>query len=96
MILEHARFTIHPGQEAAFEAAYRRLRGTLLRAPGCGSAQLLRSVEHEGVYLLRVEWDTLAHHTEHFPESEQGKKVIVTFAPFLAAADVNHFDAQTL
>ena len=96
MILEHARFTIHPGQEQAFEAAYQRLRGVLLQAPGCRSAQLHRSADHEGVYLLWVGWDTVAHHTEHFPETDQGKEVIATFAPFLAGADVNHFDAEPL
>ena len=95
MILEHARFTIHPGQEHAFEDAYRRIRDTLLRAPGCRSAQLHRSAEHEGVYLLRVGWDTVAHHTEQFPETDEGKEVIATFAPFLADADVAHFNADS-
>lgn len=96
MIIEHAKFTIHPGQEHAFEDAYRSVRATLLLAPGCRSAQLHRSAEQQGVYLLQVGWDTVANHTEQFPDTDQGKDVIATFAPFLAAADVAHFDSETL
>lgn len=96
MILEHAKLTIYPGQERAFEDAYRSVRGTLLLAPGCHSARLHRSAEQQSVYLLQVGWDTVAHPTEQFPDTDQGKEVIAAFAPFLAAADVAHFDAETL
>ena len=96
MIIEHAKFSIHPGQESDFEDAYLSVHRTLLRAPECRFAHLHRSVEQEGVYLLQVGWDSVAHHTEQFPLTEQGKHVISTFAPFLAAADVTHFEAETV
>jgi quinol monooxygenase YgiN len=96
MIFEHAQFTIYPGLEVAFEKAYPRIREVLLRAPGCRSAQLHRSADHTNVYLLRVGWDSVAHHTEHFPSTLEGKEVVSAFKPFLAAADVTHFEGQPL
>ncbi|PZP33818.1 MAG: antibiotic biosynthesis monooxygenase [Roseateles depolymerans] len=67
MILEIADIRIHPGQQAAFEAALREGIATALsRSPGFIRASVQRGIESPERYVLQVEWETLAAHTEVF------------------------------
>ncbi|WP_415854784.1 antibiotic biosynthesis monooxygenase family protein [Sinomonas sp. G460-2] len=69
MITEHAVLPVIPGQERAFEAAFREARPIISGMPGFRSLSLSRSVESPNLYLLLVEWDTIEHHTEGFRQS---------------------------
>jgi heme-degrading monooxygenase HmoA len=69
MIYEIATLTITPGQEAAFEAGVAQAAPLFLRAKGCRSMQLQRTIEDPTVYQLLVSWETLENHTVDFRNS---------------------------
>lgn len=66
MVLEIAQIEILPGKEAEFEAAVAKAKPLFLRAKGCASVSLQRSVESPSRYRLFVEWQTLENHTVDF------------------------------
>lgn len=69
MILEQAHLDVIPGQEAAFEAAFRQAKLIISAMPGFCSLRLSRCVERPSRYLLLVEWRRLEDHTEGFRHS---------------------------
>lgn len=82
MIIEHALLPVRPGQEAAFEAAFREASAIISAMPGFGGLSLSRCMEQDGKYLLLVEWDRLEDHTEGFrgsAEYQQWKKLLHHF-----------------
>ena len=66
MIHEIATLTIDPAKAAEFEAAVAQARPVFLAAEGCHEMHLERVIETPGSYLLVVQWETVAHHTEGF------------------------------
>ena len=82
MITEHALLPVRPGQEAAFEAAFREASAIISAMPGFGGLSLSRCMEQGSKYLLLVEWDRLEDHTEGFrgsSEYQQWKKLLHRF-----------------
>ncbi|OJF15155.1 antibiotic biosynthesis monooxygenase family protein [Couchioplanes caeruleus] len=71
MILEHALLSVKPGQEDAFEAAFRQATSIIAGMPGFGRLTLSRCLERSGTYLLLVEWDRLEDHTVGFRGSAE-------------------------
>ncbi|MCC4908549.1 antibiotic biosynthesis monooxygenase [Microbacterium sp. cx-59] len=69
MILEHAILPVRAGAASDFEAAFAAARPLIAAQPGFRSLRLSRSVETPQHYLLLVEWDSVAAHTEGFRES---------------------------
>jgi heme-degrading monooxygenase HmoA len=69
MILEQAVLHIKPGEEAAFETAFRQAAPIIAGMPGCRSVDLLRCLERPDSYLLLVRWDRLEDHTDGFRRS---------------------------
>nr|WP_271208969.1 antibiotic biosynthesis monooxygenase family protein [Rhodococcus wratislaviensis]GLK33386.1 hypothetical protein GCM10017611_02280 [Rhodococcus wratislaviensis] len=86
MIYEHAYITTDPDRRAEFEDAFARAEKYLLDANGGKTVELVRSVDHPGLYLLRVAWDSVADHTEVFASSTNGK---------LLAEAIGHFFTDT-
>lgn len=66
MILEVATLDVRPGQEGAFEAAFRQASSIIAGMPGYRSHQLQRCLERGNRYVLLVNWDTLEDHTVGF------------------------------
>lgn len=66
MIFEIAEITIHPGRQAAFEAAAREAVPLFQRAQGCVSMRIDRTIERPETYRLIVGWETLENHTVDF------------------------------
>lgn len=66
MVLESAVLDVKPGEEEAFEAAFREAEAIIASMPGYLSHELLRCIEARSRYLLLVRWETLEHHTEGF------------------------------
>jgi len=91
LILEHATLTIRSDGHEAFLAAYPQLQAHLLASAGCRFVDLYPSVDRPEVYLLRVAWDTLEDHTEHFPASENGRAVLAGLQEHVVSVDVVHF-----
>jgi heme-degrading monooxygenase HmoA len=71
MILEVAPLQIHPGQSAAFEAAFLQAQTIIAGMPGYLSHELQRCIEREDAYILLVRWQTLADHQVGFRQSPQ-------------------------
>jgi len=70
MITEHARLSVIPGEEEAFENAFRKARRIISTSPGFVSLSLSRSMETSNVYLLLVQWERLEDHTVGFRRSD--------------------------
>ncbi|TFY98880.1 antibiotic biosynthesis monooxygenase family protein [Ramlibacter humi] len=71
MILEAAPLQVRPGQQAAFEDAFRQAQAIISSMPGYRSHELQRCIERPSEYLLLVRWDTLEAHTVGFRGSTQ-------------------------
>ena len=74
MVLESAALDVKPGEEGAFEAAFREAEVIIASMPGYLSHELLRCVERTSRYLLLVRWETLEHHTEGFRGSPEYRR----------------------
>jgi heme-degrading monooxygenase HmoA len=94
MILELADFTIHPGQNAAFEEAITRgVRTVIAHAKGFEGFKVNRCIESPQRYVLQIFWTTLEDHTVGFRESAAFTEWRAIVGPFFASAPVvQHFD----
>lgn len=71
MIVEHALLSVKPGEAANFETAFRQAKSIIAVMPGFRGVTLSRCIERPDTYLLLVEWEQLADHTEGFRGSAQ-------------------------
>jgi heme-degrading monooxygenase HmoA len=71
MILEHALLQVRPGEEVAFEAAMAEARPLIAASPGFLGIEVRPAVEQRGLYLLLVQWESIAHHREGFRKSDR-------------------------
>ncbi|MDH6287763.1 MULTISPECIES: antibiotic biosynthesis monooxygenase [Rhodococcus] len=93
MIYEHAYVTIDVGKRIEFEDAFTRARKYLLDANGGKTAEIIRSADHPGLYLLRVGWDSVEHHTDVFASSANGKELGEAIGHFfIETPQVIHFE----
>jgi heme-degrading monooxygenase HmoA len=69
MVLERAIFTIKPGSESDFVTGFDAGRHFLEESEGCRTIRLLKGIESPNTFLLLIEWDELANHTEGFMNS---------------------------
>ena len=70
MITEHGILEVRPGQEADFVEAMGRAKALIAASPGFLSLRVERGIEQPSRFLLLVQWETLAAHTEGFRGSE--------------------------
>ena len=71
MILEAAILNIIPGQQTAFEAAFRKAAPIIARMRGYISHELRPCIEQPNRYILLVRWESLEDHTIGFRTSPQ-------------------------
>ena len=74
MILEAAPLSVKPGQQEAFEAAFREAQAIIASMPGYRSHELQRCIERAGQYLLLVRWDSVEAHEVGFRKSPQYRR----------------------
>ena len=93
VILEIADIRIHPGQQAAFEAAIQRgIQAVVGRAQGFRGAKVNRGIESPERYILQIFWDTLEDHTVHFRGGPLFAEWRAIVGPFFATPPVvEHF-----
>lgn len=93
MILEHAQLSVIPGEEPAFEAAFREASEIIGSMTGFRALRLERCIEVPSEYLLLVEWDRLEDHVEGFrgsPEYDRWRNLLHHFyEPF---PTVRHYE----
>ena len=85
MVLEIAEFTIKPGHEDQFVAAYREARPLLAATEGFRSARMTRGVESPSTFVLLIEWESLAAHIKGFRESDRFGQWRALIGPHFAA-----------
>lgn len=86
MVLEIADFSIRPGFEDEFAAAYRQGAALVAQTPGCRSMRMTRGIETPSRFVLFVEWDTVESHTQGFRRSDRFPRWRELISPFLAEA----------
>jgi len=93
VILEIADIRIHPGQQAAFEAAVQHgIAEVATRARGFKGYKVNRSVESPEHYVLMIFWDTLEDHTVGFRQGPLFAEWRAIVGPyFTAPPQVEHF-----
>ena len=93
MIHEYAYVTVDVDESAAFEEAFADAKKYLLDANGGKTAEIVRSVDRPGLYLLRVAWDSVEDHTQHFASSVNGRQLDAAIAHyFVKEPQVIHFE----
>lgn len=97
MILELADIRIHPGQNAAFEAAIQQgLASVISQVKGARSFSVNRGIESTERYVLQIVWDTLEDHTVGFRQSDAFTQWRAIVGPFFAGPPtVEHFELVT-
>ncbi|MCJ8318252.1 MAG: antibiotic biosynthesis monooxygenase [Colwellia sp.] len=71
MILEVAILDVKPELVSKFEPAFEQAQKIISSMPGYISHQLQKCIENKNRYLLLVNWQTLADHTQGFRQSSQ-------------------------
>ncbi|GAA4276600.1 antibiotic biosynthesis monooxygenase family protein [Aquimarina mytili] len=74
MVLEQAILYIKPGQETAFENAFKEAQLIIASMKGYIRHDVLKCLEQEHTYLLLVEWETLEDHEIGFRKSKEYQK----------------------
>jgi heme-degrading monooxygenase HmoA len=94
VILEIADIRIHPGQNAAFEAAIQHALATVAsQAQGFKGAKVNRGIESPERYVLQIFWATLEDHTVAFRQGPLFAQWRAIIGPFFAAPPVvEHFE----
>jgi heme-degrading monooxygenase HmoA len=69
MVLEVALIDVQAGNEAAFEAGYRKVKSTLLNSDGLVSIRMTHGIETPTRFVLLVEWTSVEAH-QAFRESD--------------------------
>jgi heme-degrading monooxygenase HmoA len=97
MILELADIRIHPGQNAAFNAAIERgLREIISHSKGFQGFTVNQGIENPDRYVLQIFWATLENHTVDFRQSDAFTQWRSIVGPFFAAPPVvEHFALLT-
>ena len=96
MIIEIAQFTIRPGSERQFEAAFLTAIKVLGGSKGYLTHELQRSVEAPNRYALIVHWQTLEDHTVGFRGSPAFTEWRGHIGPFFESPPVvEHFQPVT-
>ena len=93
MIIEKAYFTIHEGLEPKFEETFKEAVRYISETEGYMNYRLLKSVETELKYVILIEWETLASHTEGFMTSDRFEKFTSLVDPFLENVEMEHLAA---
>ncbi|MBB3982669.1 heme-degrading monooxygenase HmoA [Sphingobium fontiphilum] len=71
MVLEQALLHVRDGQDAAFRAAMEQTRPLIAASPGFLGMELRPAIEEPGVYLLLVQWASIADHRDGFRRSDR-------------------------
>ncbi len=84
MVTEIAEITVSSESAEDFPAAFERACTHLSGAAGFRGAQLTRSIETPLRFILMVQWETLADHTEGFRRSPAFDRWREVGGPFFA------------
>ena len=89
MVIEVIRYTIQPGEEAAFEDASRQAALLLEASNHCLGFTLTRATRERNHYLMSVYWDSPDGHLIGFRQSHSFKQYEELLQPYAAMVDEN-------
>ncbi len=92
MILELVKWKIKPGNEDAFEEAFRSAEKYLESAEGYIRHAFYRCLESPNQYSLTVEWETLEHHIEGFRGSADYQDYKALISPYYESGVLEHYE----
>ena len=94
MVLEQFVARIHPGQEAAFEAAMAHgLRTVMARAEGVQGWSFRRCVETPERYQVQIRWASIEAHMTGYKQSRLAPEFRAMVMPFFAEPpQMQHFE----
>ena len=93
MILEIVTTYIKPGQEAAFEEAFKEASKLIASSDGYISHELRRCLETKGKYVNMVRWQTVEDHMIGFRESERFQQFRAIVSPYYESpSQMNHYE----
>ena len=96
MIVERAEFTLVPGSEDDFIAAFPRARAVISKADGFRWVELHQGIEMPSTFLLLVGWESLEAHVDGFRGSDLFTQWRAVIGPYFAEQPrVEHFSAVT-
>ncbi len=84
MVTEIAEITVSSESAEEFPAAFELASTYLSQAAGFRGAQLTRSIETPSRFILMVQWETMADHTEGFRRSPAFDQWRAVVGPFFA------------
>ena len=82
MVIEVIRYDVTPGEEPAFEDAFRRAGVLLENSSHCLGFSLLRATRERHRYLMQVFWDSPDGHLIGFRQSKDFREYQELLAPF--------------
>ncbi len=92
MIIEHALLRVRKGESAAFERAMAEAKPLIAASAGFGGIEVRPAMEVEGLYLLLVKWESIAHHRDGFRQSDRYTAWRALLHPFYdPMPDVSYF-----
>ncbi len=91
MVLEVAQFSITPGNEEAFAAAYAEAVPLISGTPGFRSARMVRGIESPSRFVLLVEWDSVGAHDAFRSGDAFGQWRALIGPHFAGPPEVEHF-----
>lgn len=95
MVLEHVHIKVDSNKVAAYSETFDRARPLVQSQDGCLGCRLLPKVGAVGEFLLLIEWESKAHHTEGFrcsPEYQEWSRLLHPF--YDASPTVNYYQLQ--
>jgi heme-degrading monooxygenase HmoA len=94
MVLEQFVATVHPGQQAEFEAAMERgLRTVMARAEGLQGWSFRRCVETPGRYQVQIRWVSLEAHLVGYRQGPLAPEFRALVMPyFVQPPEMQHFE----
>ena len=81
-VLELVRISVAPERVADYQSAFAEARPLVLQQPGCRSCRLLPNDHESGCFVLLIEWNDRADHTEGFRRSPEYKAWSALLHPF--------------
>ena len=87
MVIEVIRYTIQPGEEAAFEDAYRQAAPLLEASNHCLGFTLTRATRERNRYLMSIYWDAPDGHLIAFRQSHAFKQYEELLQPYAAMVE---------
>lgn len=84
MVVEYIRYTLPASEAATFESDYATAAQSLDASPHCLGYELSRCVDEAGVYILRIEWDSVEGHMQGFRNSEAFRSFFMAIKPYVS------------